>query len=94
MFDTNSSDSQSVQTVQIEDKKITKILANIGGNYIDYRAAVEYEDGSRTIIFDKSNKDCGTVREIPNGYCIVGIYGMRPPGGVIRHLGFIVARFD
>ena len=53
MFDTKSKSTTEVKTAQIKDSKIAKIHANIGSNCIDYRAQVEYEDGSRSNIYDE-----------------------------------------
>ena len=95
MFDTqNPSAGAEVATADIGSQPIRKVLTNTMNNGILFsKARFEYEDGTHTIIYDKGDTYSGEqVREIPDGFSIVGIYGRCTRDSYLQFVGFIVAK--
>ena len=97
MFDAKFAEAgKEIATADIPEGKIRKIIANsfdLGMLYGKVR--FQYEDGSQTTIYDKGcNRGFEQVREIPDGYYIVGVYGRLRPNYFIYRVGFIVAKFE
>ena len=94
MFDTQNPSAQNeIATAEIGSQPIRRILTNTMNNGILFsNARFEYEDGTHTIIYDKGDKYKGEqVREIPDGWSIVGIYGRCTKDSYLQFVGFVVA---
>ena len=78
MFDGKREEAgNDISTVKITSHNISKILTIVNGSlYIEGNLKVEYKAGGQTTVYHKGStngNEC--VREIPDGYHIVGFYG-------------------
>ena len=83
----------------ITGNKISKISAHVQEGYMDGFASVhtitfEHENGE-TLVLDTSGSRYGKLEkfDVPEGYCIVGVYGHYYTNGkCITGFGFIAAK--